>query len=80
MVDTSSQISPVASSPATPAETTFGITAMVGLAGKLCGVLSLRCDLKSAALMTSKVLGVGLEKVNAEISDSMGRNPRHGGW
>lgn len=58
--------------PATPAESTFGITAMVGLAGKLCGVLSVRCDPKSGALMTSKMLGVALETVDAEISDSLG--------
>jgi len=48
------------------------VTAMVGLAGQLCGVLSVRCDNKAAALMTSKMLGVELDKVGAEVSDALG--------
>src|SRR5882724_8147376 len=47
-------------------------TAMVGLAGQLCGVLSVRCDRKAAALITSKMLGVDLDKVGPEISDALG--------
>jgi chemotaxis protein CheX len=35
-------------------------------------VLSVRCDKKAAALMTSKMLGVGLDKVGAEMSDALG--------
>jgi chemotaxis protein CheX len=48
------------------------VTAMVGLAGQLCGVLSVRCDGKAAAAMTSKMLGVPLDKVASEVSDAMG--------
>jgi len=48
------------------------VTAMVGLAGQLCGVLSVRCDGKAAALMTSKMLGVELDKVGPDISDALG--------
>jgi chemotaxis protein CheX len=48
------------------------VTAMVGLAGQLCGVLSVRCDQKAAALMASKMLGVELDKVGAEVSDALG--------
>jgi chemotaxis protein CheX len=48
------------------------VTAMVGLAGQLCGVLSVRCDGKAAALMTSKMLGVELSKVGPEVSDALG--------
>lgn len=48
------------------------VTAMVGLAGQLCGVLSVRCDGKTAAVMTSKMLGVPLDKVGSEVSDAMG--------
>ncbi|HXM65923.1 MAG TPA: chemotaxis protein CheX [Candidatus Acidoferrum sp.] len=48
------------------------VTAMVGLAGQLCGVLSVRCDGKAAAVMTSKMLGVPLDKVGSEVSDAMG--------
>jgi chemotaxis protein CheX len=48
------------------------VTAMVGLAGQLCGVLSVRCDNKSAALMTSKMLGVEIDKAAADMSDALG--------
>jgi chemotaxis protein CheX len=48
------------------------VTAMVGLAGQLCGVLSVRCDGKAAALMTSKMLGVPLDKAGAEVADALG--------
>lgn len=53
-------------------EKDMDVTAMVGLAGQLCGVLSVRCDGKAAALMTSKMLGVPLDKVGTEISDALG--------
>jgi chemotaxis protein CheX len=49
-----------------------GVSSMVGLAGQLCGVLSVCCDEKTAKLMTSKMLGVELEKVGAEMTDAMG--------
>jgi chemotaxis protein CheX len=58
--------------PATAEEPAPEVTAMVGLAGKLCGVLSVRCDEKAAALMTSKMLGVALENVGPEVSDAIG--------
>ncbi len=48
------------------------VTSMVGLAGQLCGVLSVRCDEKAAALMTSKMLGVEPDKVGAEMCDALG--------
>jgi chemotaxis protein CheX len=53
-------------------ESHLNITAMVGLAGQLCGVLSVRCDDKAAKLMASKMLGVDLDKVGPEISDALG--------
>jgi chemotaxis protein CheX len=49
-----------------------GVTSMVGLAGQLCGVLSVHCDEKAGVLMTSKMLGVPHEKVGAEMSDALG--------
>jgi chemotaxis protein CheX len=58
--------------PAAAEETTMEVTAMVGLAGALCGVLSVRCHEKAAALMTSKMLGVDLDKVGPEMSDALG--------
>src|SRR5258706_902985 len=48
------------------------ITAMVGLTGGLCGVLSVCCDEKTAVLMTSKMLGVPLDKIGPEVSDALG--------
>jgi hypothetical protein len=48
----------------------LNVTSMVGLAGQLCGVLSVRCDNKAAALMASKMLGVDLDKVGPEVSDA----------
>jgi chemotaxis protein CheX len=53
-------------------ETALEVTSMVGLAGRLCGVLSVRCDRKAAALMTSKMLGVALDKVGPEVADALG--------
>ncbi len=53
-------------------KTNLNVTSMVGLAGQLCGVLSVRCDSKSAALMASKMLGVDVDKVGPEVSDALG--------
>jgi chemotaxis protein CheX len=57
---------------ATPDLSSLGVIAMVGLAGQLCGVLSVRCNEKAAALMTSKLLGVALDRVGPEVSDALG--------
>ena len=58
--------------PATGDESSQNVTAMVGLAGQLCGVLSVRCSGQAAALMTSKMLGVALDKVGPEVADALG--------
>ena len=58
--------------PATTDEPNLDITSMVGLAGQMCGILSLRCDGRSAALMASKMLGVEPDKVGPEMSDALG--------
>lgn len=47
-------------------------TAMVGLAGQLCGVLTLRCSAKSAALMTSKMLGIDAQETDEQVFDAIG--------
>jgi chemotaxis protein CheX len=52
--------------------TSLNITSLVGLAGMLNGVLSVRCDGKAAALMASKMLGVELDKVGPEMPDALG--------
>jgi chemotaxis protein CheX len=58
--------------PSQEEETAPEITAMVGLAGQLCGLLSVRCHGKAAKLMASKMLGVELDKVGPEVSDALG--------
>lgn len=55
-----------------PLEQGFDITAMVGMAGQLCGVMSVRCSSKSAARMTSRMLGIEVEKACPEMWDAVG--------
>lgn len=59
-----------ASEPA--ADEGLDITAMVGLAGQLCGILSVRCSAKSAARMASRMLGVDPETAGPEMWDAVG--------
>ncbi len=47
-------------------------TALVGLAGSLCGVLSIRCANQSARLMASKMLGMPPEEVDNDSWDALG--------
>jgi chemotaxis protein CheX len=47
-------------------------TAMVGLAGQLCGVVTLRCSAESAARMTSKMLGIDPKDADQEMWDALG--------
>jgi chemotaxis protein CheX len=59
--------------PAQPAaEDGLAITAMVGMAGQLCGVLSVRCSEKSAARVASQMLGVDMDKCGPEMWDALG--------
>jgi chemotaxis protein CheX len=55
-----------------PAVEGLDITAMVGLAGQLCGVLTLRCSTQSAAHMASRMLGIDAEKAGPEMWDAVG--------
>ncbi len=48
------------------------ITAMVGLAGLLCGVMTVRCSARSAARMAGKMLGVEAETALPEMCDALG--------
>jgi chemotaxis protein CheX len=54
------------------AEQTLDITTMIGLAGQMCGVLTIRCMAKSAAQMASKMLGVDADKAGPEMWDAAG--------
>ncbi|MGA2921177.1 MAG: chemotaxis protein CheX [Candidatus Sulfotelmatobacter sp.] len=48
------------------------VTGMVGLAGELCGILSLRCGKSCASKIASKMLGVPIAEAAAETSDAIG--------
>ena len=48
------------------------ITSMVGLAGQLCGVMSIRASKESAALMAFKMLGAETDKNGQEVRDAFG--------
>ena len=58
--------------PSTVSESNLGITSMVGLAGQLCGVMTIRCDHKAAVLMASKMLSLPVESVGEHLSDALG--------
>ncbi len=47
-------------------------TALVGLAGSLCGVLSIRCADQSARIMAGKMLGMPPEEVDNDSWDALG--------
>ncbi len=55
-----------------PAEEGLDITAMVGLAGQLCGILTVRCSAKSASHMASRMLGIDPDKAGPEVWDAIG--------
>jgi chemotaxis protein CheX len=47
-------------------------TAMIGLAGDICGILSFRCSNNSAALIAGKMLGSTEEVPDASVRDALG--------
>jgi chemotaxis protein CheX len=47
-------------------------TAMIGLAGDLCGVLSFRCSVESAACIAGKMLGTDEQSSEECIRDALG--------
>lgn len=48
------------------------ITSMVGFAGQICGVMSIRCSRKSGIIMASRMLGIEAAKIGAEMCDACG--------
>jgi len=48
------------------------VTSMVGMAGRLCGVLTVRCSTKSAARIASRMLGIEAQKGGPELWDAIG--------
>jgi chemotaxis protein CheX len=55
-----------------PQEEGLDITSMIGLAGQLCGILTLRCNARSAARMASRMLGVDADSAGAQMWDAVG--------
>lgn len=58
--------------PEPPVDDGLDVTAMVGLAGSLCGVLTIRCSSRAGARMASKMLGIDAEKAVSEMWDALG--------
>jgi CheY-specific phosphatase CheX len=48
------------------------VTGMVGIAGQIRAIFSLRCSLQSATKMASQMLGVSLEEAVAQRNDAVG--------
>jgi len=48
------------------------ITSMVGIAGQVCGILTLRCASGSATQMAARMLGVDAAKAGPEMRDAVG--------
>lgn len=46
-------------------------TAMVGLAGQLCGVLTIRCSATAAAMTVSKMLGIDISQASPDSWDAI---------
>ncbi|HXY13373.1 MAG TPA: chemotaxis protein CheX [Terriglobales bacterium] len=59
-------------SPAAPTPVSSDFTAMVGLAGQLCGLLTLRCSAQSAGLMASRMLGAEVKESDQQMWDAIG--------
>lgn len=47
------------------------ITAMIGLAGSLCGVISVRCGSGTARLIAAKMLGIPVSEANLSMRDAI---------
>ena len=55
-----------------PAPVSGDFTAMVGLAGQVCGLLTLHCSAHSAALMASRMLGAEVKESDPQMWDAIG--------
>src|SRR5580698_4599515 len=59
--------------PAGPvADDGLDIVSMVGLAGQLCGIISIRCSIKSAGRKASAMLGMEVATAGPEMWDAVG--------
>lgn len=55
-----------------PSEQFLEVTSMVGLAGRLRGILSVRCSQRSATHMAARMLGTDPETAGPEMWDAVG--------
>jgi hypothetical protein len=56
-------------------ESSLNVTSMVGLAEWLCGVITVRCDEKTAILMASKMLGLPVVLLWSKVPEVQGGWP-----
>jgi chemotaxis protein CheX len=62
------RVKPVPKSKTSPG----GYTAMVGIAGGLCGVLTVACDKKTAGEIAKRMLGPEIADSEEQVSDALG--------
>lgn len=62
----------LAMAPAPLSAAGLDITTMVGLAGKMCGLVAIQCAPSSAARMASKMLGTECETPGSDTWDALG--------
>ena len=55
-----------------PSSKDADVTGMVGLAGEMCGVLSVRCSRNAAMRIASQMLGVPMAEAASHQSDAVG--------
>lgn len=48
------------------------VTGMVGIAGQMRAIFSMRCSQKAATLLSSQMLGVSLQEAEAQKTDAVG--------
>ena len=53
-------------------DTQADVTAMVGLAGELCGLLTIRCSSKTAVAMASRMLDTEVAEASPHQADAIG--------
>jgi chemotaxis protein CheX len=58
--------------PESVSEDDLDITSMVGLAGQICGIMTLRCTTIAATMMAAKMLGVKPADAGPEMYDAVG--------
>jgi chemotaxis protein CheX len=55
-----------------PPDLGLDVTAMIGLAGELCGILTVRASTQTAARIAARMLGTDIETAGPEKWDAMG--------